>query len=389
MTQKAGIDFFRDKLEQYTYFDKSLDQISSSQKQDGSTRHVYLTDIKEAYLTMAQDHNSIIIKELSKTQAEIYQKLSSTWNPYLETIYGILEQDGHYISINEFIEAPKALNCETRSLSLEEYVTQYGCFSEQDALFLLLQLCSGVKELQNMNLTHGDISPQNILLTDALKWQEDTQRITLKIIDFDITKQKKQSNHEVTTVLGTGPFAAPEILDYRYPSDKVDLYSLGCILHYMITGSSPKNYDYQVSKKQISRGTLRIIKHCTAGYEVRCKNAAKLEKEILHQLHVAANIVSACIYSIPGFRSGTFWKMLVACYFYISITIGCILSPQKDDLMYSALFVMEILFVFDVFHLGDLSMTYTYLKSKLPFLKYLVKCMVGFCIFFVFCLITG
>lgn len=386
------MDFFREALEPYIDFNESCDIISSNRKTDG-TYHVYLTDIKSEFLTLAPAHSSIILKELSQKQAEIYRKVSAVWNPHLETVYGVLEKDGHYLSVSEFIQAPQYLNYEYRSINLEDYIREFGCFSEKDALLLLCQLCDGVEALRKINLTHGDISPQNILLTDASPWnpaiagsskrhavQRDiTQYLSVKIIDFDISKEKKKSDHEVTTIVGTSSFAAPEIIDYRYPSDRVDIYSLGCILHYMITGKSPKDSDMKISRNQISRGTFRIIKHCTAAYEMRYKNAAKLKQAILHEMRCPTNPLLTVLYRIPGFRTRRIWKMAVALYFYSAFFLTLIppllygKSPGLDETGFCLCFIIEVIFVCDVFHLGDLSMKYTYLAAKYPPIRYLVK----------------
>lgn len=327
MTEEKTIDFFQDDLKKYFYFDKDFNQISSALKANGSEYYVYLTDIKSDFQTSSED-GSVIIKELSFQQAATYSQISTVWNPYLETIYGVLDKEGHYISVHEFVKAPESLNWENRSMNLEEYITHFGCFSETDALILLWQLCEGVRALQKLNLIHGDIAPRNILLTDACHWEKycsplpDTSgKISLKLIDFGISKEKKDSNHEVTTVMGTKPFAAPEILDFRYPTDRVDIYSIGCILHYMVTGKSPKETDIRKSKKLIGRRLDYIIKHCTAGYEKRCHNIPELQKEILYQYRSSAHMLYRILSYMPGRKSSRLSGQILAFCFYTVILI--------------------------------------------------------------------
>ena len=40
--------------------------------------------------------------------------------------------------------------------------------SEKEALIFLLQLCEALENISELSLVHGDVSPQNILLTDVL-----------------------------------------------------------------------------------------------------------------------------------------------------------------------------------------------------------------------------
>lgn len=399
MTKGNMIEVFGRELEQYFDFRGSFDEISVREKADGGRYGVYLTDIKREYLTHAPN-GSVIIKELSALQAENYGKLLGIWSPYLETVYGVMEKEGIYIAINEFVEAPKSLDCENRSLSLEEYVVHFGCLPERVALVLLWQLCEGIKALEKIDLTHGDISPQNILFTDAHEWdglfwpfRNFFLDFSVKLIDFDISKKTKDSGHPVTTVLGTKSFAAPEILDYRYPSDRVDIYSLGCILHYMLTGRSPK--ELESGKRRISRGACRIIEGCTAGYSARYHNVSRLQKEILRQYCVSARGKFLPLSYIPGFRSRSLWKMAVASGVYLYLGASWILAVTMDiehffeHFMIAIGFCLELMLVFDVFHVGNLSRKYMEYRQNFPPLKYAVKFLAGLSVLILLALCIG
>ena len=65
--------------------------------------------------------------------------------------------------MNEFIPKPSALTYPDfllgkRSLSLEDYISEYGCLSEKEALIFLLQLCKGLEGLSSLSLVHGDVA---------------------------------------------------------------------------------------------------------------------------------------------------------------------------------------------------------------------------------------
>lgn len=359
MATENTLDLFRDDLKEFFDFDENLDLLSSSEKYDGIPRHVYLTDIKQEYLTLAPDDNSVIIKELTYEQALIYHKISQTFHPHLESVYCVLEREGHFISISEFIKAPDCLNCEQRSISLEEAMTQFGCFSERDALIYLCQLCEGIETLHKMHLTHNDISPKNILLTNAPAWQKEisiippaSQNIWVKLIDFDISREQKKWNHDVTTIMGTTPYAAPEILDFRYPTNRVDIYSLGCILYYMLTGESPKNTSIHTHQRQFSKNTLRIINKCTAHYEKRYKNVSQLKKDALCAVMTLNRHVPRWVGCLPGFRSHRYWKMAIASCYYQFILIAIVASTVGETLLsflpYLLMMIVPLFILFDL-----------------------------------------
>lgn len=54
-----------------------------------------------------------------------------------------------------------------RSLTLEDFILKMRTLSEK-ALIFLLQLCEALENISELSLVHGDVSPQNILLTDVL-----------------------------------------------------------------------------------------------------------------------------------------------------------------------------------------------------------------------------
>ncbi len=384
MVTESSIDLFRDDLKNFFDFDEKLNLISSGTKYDKYPHHVYLADIKKEYLTLAPQESSVIIKELSYEQALIYQKISTIFHPNLEAVYCVWERQGHFLSISEFIKAPNCLNYAQRSISLEETVAQYGCFRERDALIYICQLCEALETLHKINLTHNDISPQNILLTNAPAWRQEisiippaSQNIWMKLIDFDISKEQKKWNHSVTTVMGTTPYAAPEILDFRHPTNRVDIYSLGCILYYMLTGQSPKNEDINTRKRQFSQNTMRIINKCTTNYENRFKNVSELKTAALRGIQMEDSNLSKWIWKIPGFRSHTYWKMTLAItyYFYLIVAPLSLTNPFPSvSAMLLSLMQIVILFVlFSGFHLEEKFPQYGHWKSTYPRLGLTLK----------------
>jgi len=72
---------------------------------------------------------------------------------------------------------------------------------------------------------------------------------TIKIIDWEVAR-KYNVNNNMTYKLGYNAFKAPEVFksDYNY---KCDLWSLGCIMYYLLCGRKPfegnTNDDIQVN----------------------------------------------------------------------------------------------------------------------------------------------
>lgn len=377
--------------------------MSENTKKDGGTYRTYRSWLKQEFWYDRQP-SYVVIKELSKPQTAVYETLSHMCIPNLETVYGVMEDCDRCYAINEYILPPAALRRigsdgdPDHSLSLETFVCEYNCSLDRQplpfkqrvrlALVLTLQLCEALEAIHAKGFNHGDVHPGNILITDAPDWYKLIQSVDcdlcFKLIDFDNAQNPKDSDHTVTRLLGTKLFSAPEILDFSHPTDRTDIYSLGCILYYTIYGKSPK--EYLPDKKNLpGRQIHQIFRRCTAGYETRYRNIKSLKKDLmaaLRNLSPAMSILSR----FPGFRSHTLWKTLAAVFFYSvifvitaeaieqSLMTGLPMqAEQKEDLFISSFLLTEILAVFDVFHLGDRFKSYAYIKTIYPAIAYFVK----------------
>lgn len=381
--------------------------LSSHKKSDGKIYNTYLGWLKQDY--WENDCAAcFIIKEISKSQYAIYKALSQISHPNLEKVYGILEIDGEYCAINEYIAPPSRLKSDisgrqTYALSLETFMQTYHgslnrtALSDEDknrqALLIVLQLCKALQAIRKTGFIHGDIHPGNILLTDVPANPEIPQAenygFYVKLIDFDNTQVAKSANHMVTHVMGTKQFSAPEILDFTHPLNKADIYSLGCILYYAIHGNSPKDH-ISLKEKLPDRQTEHIFRKCTASYEARYKNLSILEKDLLHALWIPGNALIAILHKIPGFRTNKLWKKIVACCAYFTIVFTLIISLtdiiMKDhthlqtgiqNLVVSLFLIVEIIFVCDVFRIGDHFKRYVYFRNVHPIARYLAKGCIG------------
>jgi hypothetical protein len=105
-------------------------------------------------------------------------------------------------------------------------------FSERQATNIMSQIASGVKYLQQYGIVHRDLKPNNIMITE----QNDFG--VIKIMDFGLSRIISP-NEKLVDGYGTLSFVAPEIL-LRTPYNKeVDIWSMGIILFYMLSGKLP------------------------------------------------------------------------------------------------------------------------------------------------------
>jgi serine/threonine protein kinase len=100
--------------------------------------------------------------------------------------------------------------------------------SLQRALDLLIQLCQAVSHLHEHGIVHGDIKPENVLITAQGQ---------LKLIDFGIAEWAANSSgkHRPTTLKGTPLYMSPELLtSSSRPTAQSDIYAIGIVAYELL-----------------------------------------------------------------------------------------------------------------------------------------------------------
>ena len=131
------------------------------------------------------------------------------------------EEKGAYYTIMPFIEG----------VDLGQYVSiNGGKLQPQQATEIIRQVADGVGAIHDQGIVHRDIKPENILIA------EDDQP---HIIDLGICKnQREKTITEGTGLLGSLLWMAPEqIANPGNESPQSDLYALGAIFYFILTGN--------------------------------------------------------------------------------------------------------------------------------------------------------
>ncbi len=114
---------------------------------------------------------------------------------------------------------------------LEEYVRAQGPLPPAKACDLMHQVASALAEAHKHNLVHRDIKPSNIQITPEGQ---------AKLLDFGLARRLRSGTTEPGTLLGTLDYMAPEqIQDASGVDIRADLYGLGGVLYWCLTGETP------------------------------------------------------------------------------------------------------------------------------------------------------
>jgi eukaryotic-like serine/threonine-protein kinase len=131
-------------------------------------------------------------------------------------------------------------------LTLSDLVRQFGPLPAGRAIYLTCQVCKSLAEAHKLGMVHRDLKPGNIFVA-ILGGECDFA----KVLDFGLVKVTTPDAPELTvdcTVSGTPAFMAPEQATAAREIDgRADIYALGAILYFMLTGRPPFERDTPVA----------------------------------------------------------------------------------------------------------------------------------------------
>jgi serine/threonine-protein kinase len=122
-------------------------------------------------------------------------------------------------------------------LDLDSLVRRFGPVPPERAIHLLIQACDSLADAHAAGLIHRDVKPANLV---ACRWG--LKYDFVKVLDFGLVKAAwgLGEDERLTsdgTIAGTPAYMAPEVALGGRPLDaRVDLYGLGCVAYWLLTG---------------------------------------------------------------------------------------------------------------------------------------------------------
>jgi D-alanyl-D-alanine dipeptidase len=121
---------------------------------------------------------------------------------------------------------------------LSKTLARRGALPLEEALDLCLQAAAGLQAAHNVRWVHGSLSPDTILLTPTVGGHP-----LVKLIGFSQESLLRQREAEPPADQGVNPeYASPERIAGHPPDERSDVFSLGAVLHHLLTGGPP-NHD--------------------------------------------------------------------------------------------------------------------------------------------------
>jgi serine/threonine-protein kinase len=124
---------------------------------------------------------------------------------------------------------------------LESLIKEFGPLPPERAIYLLRQLCHSLAEAHARGMVHRDIKPANIFVCRmGLEFD------FVKVLDFGLVQTRRHDPSTAVTetlitaqpLIGTPAYMAPEMILGRDDVDRrADVYAIGCVAFYLLTGT--------------------------------------------------------------------------------------------------------------------------------------------------------
>jgi eukaryotic-like serine/threonine-protein kinase len=144
-------------------------------------------------------------------------------HPNVLTIHAVEEHDHAPFLVMEYVSGQ----------SLKEYVAEKGKLPHMEVFQLASQIAQGLAAAHAQGVIHRDVKPGNVMLHDG--------GTRVRLADFGLARITFD-NSELTShgqYVGTPAYMPPEQLRGGKVDARADLFSLGCVIYYMLVGYSP------------------------------------------------------------------------------------------------------------------------------------------------------
>lgn len=159
-------------------------------------------------------------------------------HPNIVKLKAFYEDDTDYYIVMEYVPGG----------DLMDFIAAYGAIEEIPSKEIARQIIEAIDHVHSKGISHRDLKPDNILIAHD-------DPVVVKITDFGLAKSK-ETEGTMKTFCGTLAYLAPEVLNNKKSkikkrylgngkvkedsySNKVDMWSIGCLLFVIMTGHLP------------------------------------------------------------------------------------------------------------------------------------------------------
>ena len=215
-------------------------------------------------------------EELEKIENEV-KNISTINSEYVIKYVKCFVKNGNFNLVMEYSE-----DISLRQL-INKYKNEKQFIKPKNVYYLVKYICLGIKAIHDKRIIHGNLSPENIYLTKDKK---------IKIGNFSIFKHLNNYNDYLeSNNISYNNYLAPEIIKEETISNKVDIWSLGCIIYELCTLEYCFNSDNvvclnnKIINEKHSKVNLKIYEHEIQNIIDSCLNKDPKDRPNIEQIY--------------------------------------------------------------------------------------------------------
>lgn len=180
-------------------------------------------------LVFLGDVGPFVRKKMSEKMASrgVWSALSECECRRLPQVVATYELPDYFVVVYDYVPGE----------TLESLVAQRGRLSVDAARGFAFDVCEAAEALHSRNIVHRDITPANIIVAAD----------GAHLMDLGIARFRVEGASKDTEKLGTFGFASPEQFGFAQTDARSDVYSIGRLLGYMLTGVRPDDEGYEAA----------------------------------------------------------------------------------------------------------------------------------------------
>lgn len=211
---------------------------------------------------IAPDGKAVAIKEIlpefasdfeirTRTEREVLL-LEQLQSDNIVKVYDRFPDGNNYYIVMELVDG----------LNVEQYVNKNGAIPYRRALGYMIEVLHTMQYVHEKGIVHRDMKPSNVMIRS-------NEHVCL--LDFGIAKDMNSSNGgtQVGTVIGSDGYMSPEQADGFSIDHRADIYALGCVLYFMLTGHHAYDTmasDFETRENIINKPFPKLSKHSKATF---------------------------------------------------------------------------------------------------------------------------
>ncbi|MFP4497595.1 MAG: serine/threonine protein kinase [Vulcanimicrobiota bacterium] len=174
--------------------------------------------VLKEFLGQGEDQQETeVLQEHFKNEAQLLARIS---HPNLPRVIDYFSHGQIHYLVEEFVDGTTLLE-----------IVNKGKLPVKRVIPVAMQLAETLVFLHNQGIVYRDLKPDNVMVEPLG---------TIKLIDFGIARIYKAGKMQDTIVMGTPGYAPPEQYGTSQTDVRADVYSLGALLHHLVTGKDPR-----------------------------------------------------------------------------------------------------------------------------------------------------